>query len=142
MNKPTKQDLLRSTAEVFLALADGKEIEIEVWSAGGWKHDGLSRYLVQDHEIDLRCYRRIKPAPKLRAWRIEEVPLDAWYRIKGTSSLRRLIVIDEGIVVFCCFGDRNRTTFKPYTRSMDGMLQDMKHSLDGGKTWKACGVEE
>ena len=67
---------------------------------------------------------RIKPEPKLRPWTADEVPLGAWFRPKGRTWDRSLIAWVS------CEADRVL------------WLDEREHSLDGGKTWLPCGVEE
>lgn len=76
---------------------------------------------------------RIKPEPKLRPWRPEEVPVGAQYRGDGWNlSERRLIsqVYNNNVEV-------GNSTF-----TLNELLAMGKHSLDNGKTWHPCGVEE
>lgn len=67
---------------------------------------------------------RIKPEPKLRPWTADEVPLGAWFRPKHRTWDRSLIAWVS------CEADRVL------------WLDEREHSLDGGKTWLPCGVEE
>ena len=67
---------------------------------------------------------RVKPMPKLRPWTADEVPLGAWFRPKDRTWDRTLIAWVS------CKADRVL------------WLDEREHSLDGGKTWLPCGVEE
>lgn len=67
---------------------------------------------------------RIKPTAKLRPWTADEVPLGAWMRSKESNEPRFLIT---------------HTMKEPFRTQW---LSEYEHSLDGGKTWKPCGVEE
>lgn len=60
--------------------------------------------------------------PKLRPWKVEEVPLGYLIRAKGGENI--CLIID--------------TTFE--ARRLQWLI-DYEHSTDGGKTWKPCGVE-
>jgi len=84
---------------------------------------------------------RIKPEPKLRPWKREEVPVGALIRsntaLVGCQYPRVILgVTSRGTVQFP--GDDN------VIRSDD--LQECfdlrEHSIDGGKTWLPCGVME
>lgn len=77
---------------------------------------------------------RIKPEPKLRPWNREEVPVGAIVGFKngGEYVSKRLIVNN---IPGCILGGKE-------THSLGELLRDYDHSIDGGKTWKPCGVEE
>jgi hypothetical protein len=66
---------------------------------------------------------RIKPTSKFRTWTPDEVPLGAQMRRK--IDLHRFLI---GSVA----DDSSRQHW----------LENNEHSIDGGKTWKPCGVEE
>lgn len=66
---------------------------------------------------------RLYTEPKLRPWEPEEVPLGAWMRHK--QSLRRYLIISDGL-----------------EEGHADWLSNYEHSIDGGKTWLPCGVEE
>ena len=67
---------------------------------------------------------RIKPTATLRPWTADEVPLGAVMRHKTDVSYRSLI----------------GSTSTESARSE--WLKDREHSIDGGLTWKPCGVVE
>ena len=106
----------REAAAVMLAWADGKEVECKY--SYGWERIDQPNW-----SWDALDYR-IKPAKTLRPWTKDEVPLGAWMRFKLLPSTR-LIISDVTLSI----------NFKQW-------LEDREHSLDGGKTWKPCGVEE
>lgn len=70
--------------------------------------------------------------PKLRPWKLEEVPLGAWMREK-THGLPSLIVAIRSTSVIRGHGD---------TVTLDYALSHYEYSMDEGSTWKPCGVEE
>jgi hypothetical protein len=72
---------------------------------------------------DISAYS-IKPTPTFRPWTADEVPLGAWMRMKSDREYRFLISNTES------FSGREH------------WLKDFEHSIDGGKTWKECGVME
>ena len=118
---------------VMQAARDGKRIECLYLrrSDSEWIH-------VQAHPLwnwEMFDYR-VKPEPKLRPWKPEEVPVGALYKfgdhisiiISATST--RLFFCDSGGVIAWNYFDA-------------GCLSEKSsYSLDGGKTWKPCGVEE
>ena len=102
---------------IMQAYVDGKEVEYE-------RPDGIWTI------INNPCWNwnsqeyRIKPAPVLRPWTADEVPLGAWMRSVPNGEYRWLInasSLDE---------------------SRKGWLESCEHSTDGGKTWLPCGVVE
>ena len=75
---------------------------------------------------------RIKPTPVLRPWTADEVPLGAMLR--HSKQGRKAIIID---VTFDQQIGIHGSYFSPKF-----VLENCEHSLDGGKTWLPCGVEE
>ena len=67
---------------------------------------------------------RVKPEPKLRPWTADEVPLGAWMRFKHNPQDRVLI------------------GWVSVQADRDLWLDEREHTIDGGKTWLPCGVEE
>ncbi len=76
-------------------------------------------------------YRR-KPTPTIRPWKPEEVPLGAWVRSKSGGSFVGMIIAYDDHSVNC------GTYWSSYLK----MRTDNEHSIDNGKTWLPCGVEE
>ena len=70
------------------------------------------------------CDYRIKPAATLRPWTADEVPVGGQIRSKQSRDYRFLI-------------DRTANA-----EVREDWLKGYEHSLDGGKTWLPCGVEE
>lgn len=80
---------------------------------------------------------RPAPEPKLRPWKPEEVPLDAWYRGKN------------GIAFRIAFADLGESAIAKTVANANGghvtldhVFKEWTHSTDGGKTWAPCGVME
>lgn len=67
---------------------------------------------------------RIKPTKTMRPWTADEVPVGGQIRSKQSRDYRFLI-------------DRTANA-----EVREDWLKGYEHSLDGGKTWKPCGVEE
>ena len=103
---------------VMQAFVDGKEVEC--WHRGleGWDTTNNPSWNWMD------CTFRIKPTPVLRPWTADEVPLGAWMRFKLIPSERYLI------------------TQSTLSLPLQQWFQDREHSIDGGVTWKPCGVVE
>lgn len=86
-----------------------------------------------------RLVRKLSPEVKkekrIRPWKPEEVPVDAWFASKQNNDVMKKIhrfYIKTGEVAF---GDS-------FIMTRSTLLENHTHSTDGGKTWKPCGVEE
>lgn len=125
----TKEETL-DCIKVMQAYCDGAEIEIrskrvleDIWEAQepNWNWSEFNY--------------RIKPTSKMRPWKAEEVPLDAWFCTKRDPKE--------------CFKLTRFNTTSGYITNTDDdgwslteALDNLMHSLDGGKTWLPCGVKE
>ena len=99
------------------------ELQSRVWERGGRYIYGL------DSAVDL-VVEWVEP--KLRPWKIEEIPLGAWIRVK-TQGLPSLIVAINISGIWCGSGGMI---------GFDYALTHYEHSTDGGRTWHPCGVVE
>jgi len=106
----------KEAIRIMQAFVDGKEVE-------HWYYEMWVKIHVPRWNWDKTEYR-IKPTPVLRPWTADEVPLGAWMRMKSDREYRFLISNTES------FSGREH------------WLKDFEHSIDGGKTWKECGVME
>ena len=114
----------REAGATMIAWANGKTIQ--------WRRRGHNDW----SEVDQDCIGitlswdwdefqyRIKPESKLRPWTEDEVPLGAWMRFKNNPQDRVLI------------------GWVSVQADRDLWLGEREHSIDGGKTWLPCGVEE
>jgi hypothetical protein len=75
----------------------------------------------------------IKPEPKLRPWKSEEVPVGALYKQRNNAH--------RGLIVGIVGNNVQLGNGSGYDLERD-LLRDYQHSLDHGKTWLPCGVEE
>ena len=80
---------------------------------------------------------RIKPEPKLRPWKPEEVPVGAIAKNKNMGKPPCWIISG---VASCgvYFGHPSKNE----AASFKHCLETIEYSTDNGKTWKPCGVEE
>ena len=126
--------MTRETAREFIPLlqayADGKEIQMLnpscTWRAVDWElHFGGKP---SDY--------RIKPEPKLRPWRPEEVPVGAI--VKSDVAAYLIIAVNFEKAAIAMMSNTMDVVRWYATDSIDGN----HYSTDGGKTWKPCGVEE
>ena len=109
---------------VFTAFAEGKTIEMSSGCPGSeWQE-------VYEPTWHPEVFYRVKPTPRLRAWKPEEIPVGAILRQKANHANKSII---SGMVNRKCFiGVWDcPTLFK---------AEDCEHSIDGGKTWLPCGV--
>ena len=114
---------------IMTAFAQGKEIEVKSAAELEW---------CPATDPTFRDYYeyRIKPEPKLRPWKPEEVPLDAWLK-RDTETWRRInstYIANE--MRYVCLGSSSSGY------STVELFETFTHSLDGGKTWHPCGVAE
>jgi hypothetical protein len=72
---------------------------------------------------DIEMYR-IKHTATLRPWTADEVPLGAWIRDNSDKNSRWLI------------------QFTGNSSARQDWIKRCEHSIDLGKTWHPCGVEE
>ena len=102
---------------------------------GVWA-DFSHRDCISLHE-SFESYRR-KPEPKLRPWKPEEFVMDCVLSVKTEPHNYRYkpCCVNETSVFFIngC-GKISEVAFRD-------LLNNYEHSVDGGKTWKPCGVEE
>ena len=116
---------------VIKAFADGKDIEYE-YPEDCWVK-------VTNPFFDTNLNWRVAPEPptkKLRAWRAEEVPIDAWYApIEALHKMHK--------TQFTYMSNGQRYIILRDTDYRTNILKDYwMHSLDQGKTWLPCGVME
>lgn len=79
---------------------------------------------------------RIRPTPKLRPWKAEEVPVGALIRFKGRESEKHSWVI---------VGYSEQTGQIAYGQKGEARIDELhgyEHSINNGSTWLPCGVEE
>lgn len=113
------------------AFADGR---LEFHSSFGWESlEGKADF---DWNNDRYRIKPEKPESKLRPWREDEVPLGAWLRAINKSDVGdfEALLLRERDARYA-YASGKGTTFQD-------CLDNYEHSIDGGKTWKPCGVEE
>ena len=118
------------------AAAEGKTIQVKSKTLPDWRDIKASWLDYGDwfnrDDIAYGYKYRIKPEPKLRPWKPEEVPVGAVFRYFGESHTY-LIGSQNGHSVSLC-GRGGQAISEMPTKG--------EHSTDNGKTWKPCGVEE
>jgi hypothetical protein len=122
------------------AAAEGKVIQM-MSSNGTWNEYPELAFVAPPHVY------RIKPEPKLRPWKPEEVPVGALIRWNNLGK-----EVNVGLRGFdVCFigGIYGERIVPSVQRSSIGIRWDMEcllkyieYSLDHGKTWLPCGVVE
>lgn len=80
---------------------------------------------------------RVKPEPKLRPWKPEEVPVGVQVKYKHKPQ-RYLISAEhgDGFVILGLYPDSLGKV------TIGTLMKDYDYSTDGGKTWQPCGVME
>lgn len=127
MNRERAKELL----PVIDAFAKGKIIEATSRNSSvGW-YDCLH----PDFE-DNGAQWRIKPEPKYRPWKPEEVPVGACVKAKGHLSARSMILSVNPDASDSCVSSVDNQY------ALDYLLKSMEYSTDNGKTWQPCGVLE
>ena len=113
----------REAGATMIAWADGKSIQYRQRDQSEWFDiEPACTATILSWDWDGFEYR-VKPEPKLRPWTEDEVPLGSQLRYKGDTS-RSLLGITAT--------DEIRKEW----------LEEREYSIDGGKTWLPCGVEE
>lgn len=116
---------------VIRAHQQGRQLQYS--SHGAWFDvEGTPLFNFATHDY------RIKPEPRLRPWKPEEVPMPAVLRSRD-GQIRWLILS----VSMCGVATANSTECgQTAIASFEALRECNEHSTDGGKTWHPCGVEE
>lgn len=128
-----KPETAKKNLPIITAFSEGKTVQ--VWDGGAW-------YDMRNPKFDDDFEYRIKPEPKFRPWRPEEVPIGAQLRNMASGSYRALILAVN------CDGDVLAVNNNPAKISsvvgedLESLSLFREHSTDGGTTWKGCGVYE
>lgn len=102
------------------------------------KKDGTWEVSSEEESFSHGWHYRIKPEPKLRPWKYEEVPVGALIRNKNWDFKNRVMIIGarfDGVSIPWSEGC-DVTRIVPFND-----LSDYEHSTNGGKSWLPCGVE-
>ena len=139
MNKDNAKQFL----PLVQALADGKTIQ---HLCNGWEDLESVNFSYTPETY------RIKPEPKLRPWKPEEVPVGAQFRLSTYKPDKVFEIVGSGVAgneVFSApalFLSYREDAWVPgtYYYLTDCITSTGKpeHSLDRGKTWQPCGVLE
>ena len=126
---------IEEQAEAFKAWKRGEAVEWWMNSCVKWCE------LISEDTISHGDIIRRKPAPKLRPWRPEEVPVGARIRRKGRNDYCGTILGYSPLGIESTEGTSNedaRLTIRPYQER----AESCEYSTDGGKSWLPCGVLE
>lgn len=122
----------KSVLPFVRAFADGKPVECK--SGNAWI---VMRASDLNDFAGSACNYRIVEPPKLRPWKLEEVPLgDVIRHKKWSNGCVKLITgrVASNAIVNIEYGGN--------WISSDTAFMEWDTSSDGGKTWLPCGVEE
>ena len=120
----------KEAIKVMQAYVDGAEIELRS------KYNPEDTWETEEPNWTWSKFDyRIKSAPKLRPWKVEEVPFGAWYCTKKDTKTYFIPLLFNATLGYIINMYDDEWT-------LNEMLQDLLHSLDQGKTWLPCGVEE
>jgi hypothetical protein len=130
----TKEEVLEA-ANVMIAYANGKKIGTRPRRS---TEPLLGILYVPTWNWEQKDYRVI-PESTIRPWKFDEVPVGSLirYREEASNDMVSTMIIgvslrDGNIKIGIWDGDT----------STSYLLKFADHSIDGGKTWKPCGVEE
>ena len=117
------------------AAAEGKTIQYKN-TAEVWLDCDMENILSFDNPPE---FYRIKPAPKFRAWNKNDVQVGAL--IKKTDFTPQIILgcDDMGVQLIWGFNMDGINGKIHYHKLLDS---GYSHSLDNGKTWLPCGIQE
>lgn len=112
----------------------GRPVQFK-WN-NGWNDAG------ENHQFNFSNYEyRIKPEPKLRPWKPEEVPVGAL--LKYLDVVAVLSFKNELGFGFVSYSTTTKGNADARCWTYGRVYEEfISHSTDGGKTWKPCGVEE
>jgi hypothetical protein len=110
---------------IIKAFGEGKTVQYNS-PCGGWEN------IQEPQFFEAPVSYRINPEYHLRPWKPEEVPVGALIKNRFLRSM----------ILGC---DNNGTCYVSHTAAnfiTGELLNDWEYSLDHGKTWLPCGVEE
>ena len=121
---------------VIQAFAEGKTIQI--WSVDfqQWVDLGSPDFTDPSGTCCPPNSYRVKPEKKWRAWKTEEVQVGCLLD-NGVGWVGILMAVNRKTGQCLVFHGVN-----PTWESIQEVWETYTHSLDGGKTWQPCGVEE
>ena len=119
---------IEQNVDAYKAWLKGEPVEV-------FQFEDVWRTLGAHAMIDRTVRLRRKPAPKLRAWKPEEVPMGAILRNKKDPR-------QWGMITCCIDGEPKFGIINQNCSYFEKCWETCEHSTDGGKTWKPCGVEE
>lgn len=133
----TPQQAMKDAREAREAWEDGRQIQVRMVSQSPEWLDLKNGPDVCPKFTDPSYEFRVKPTPKPRPWKPEEVPHLARIRRKSWPGIEysTIVGIGEGSIEYTTGGGCDSVRF-------DSALEHFTYSTDGGKTWAPCGVME
>lgn len=115
------------------AWAEGRVLQTASKGESDWMDVKRGEEVSFDCSVDYR----IKPTPKLRPWRTEEVPVGCLLRCSTWPKGNAIVLIEliNDSIYLPNFGSLMR-------KELHELLTTYEYSLDHGKTWLPCGVME
>lgn len=117
-------------APLIQEVVDGKTLQIKI--DGNWMDFKPEENIKFDSGFERY---RIKPEKKWREWKIEEVPVGALIRGGEIFGISMIVSSRNGCVHYM-----NGSVFR--SSDPECFLKHNEYSIDFGKTWQKCGVEE
>lgn len=113
---------------IIVAFSEGKQIQYKSTDLDMWIDCPGEEFNICDYEY------RVKPEPSIRPWRPEEVPVGQIVRGKGYPFVSVIVKCEpDGKIELGGI----ESVFNP-----DNLLKNYEHSIDSGKTWTPCGIQE
>lgn len=114
------------------AWIDGKNIQARIEGKDSW--DEFEGYSKRPAFTSPDLHWRPAPTPRLRPWKPEEVPITAIYKAGKESTILRTTSYKDS--------DSGGLYLHNIPVNPTELFDSWVHSLDGGKTWEPCGVQE
>jgi hypothetical protein len=111
---------------IIKAFGEGKTVQYNS-PCGGWED------IQEPQFFEAPVSYRIKPEYHLRPWKPEEVPVGATIRDKSSNNLWLIIWSTQTSIGM----GGGKIHYSPRS-----IMEQCEYSLDHGKTWLPCGIEE
>lgn len=130
-----KQNEAAAFLPLIKAWADGKTLQYDASGNGIHWRDMPPE---NNWTFDTQKHYRVKPEPRLRPWRSEEVPVGAQITDRyGKHPKVRWLILNVG-----CRDVGIANACEITNEKFESLLESFHYSTDNGKTWSPCGVEE
>lgn len=120
-------------AEAFKALKRGEWRKVQAYNWDQKRWDAYGKVDLEIDELAFGCVIRLKPAPKLRPWTMNEVPWGARFRSKTqNTAYSQAVAVCDIYVTLSHYGNV----------SYPSLLAVYEFAMNGTFNWQPCGVLE